>query len=177
MKKKISEITGKELPKKVKRNRNGKQGIDKSNGYKFIPNAERKTCYNCGNTNHIAIDCRKSKNKKTEIPGSSNRNSSVRYRPQNPCLHCGSRWHSIYTCIDYHSLYENFYDPLPKFNKSKHNDKKNTSPDKHIPVKKTNSESSDRVKSDKTNQNNSAANLNKKLSRRTQQVWVLKNSN
>ncbi|KAK1372595.1 hypothetical protein POM88_028788 [Heracleum sosnowskyi] len=48
LKKKISAVTGIKNEKIPKRHRNGKQGIDKSNGYKYIPNAPRKTCHTCG---------------------------------------------------------------------------------------------------------------------------------
>ena len=47
---KINDITGRIKSKPSKRNRNGKQGIDKSNNYAYIQNAPRKTCFNCGNT-------------------------------------------------------------------------------------------------------------------------------
>ncbi|KAK1360650.1 hypothetical protein POM88_045124 [Heracleum sosnowskyi] len=118
LREKVSDAIGKQNITTVKRNRNGKVGINKENNYKFIPNAPRKCCFNCGNSNHLAIDCRKSKKKVTEIPKSDVRSRSVFYKPQKSCFHCGSRWHSIYTCEEYHSLYHNFYDPLPKFNKS-----------------------------------------------------------
>ena len=72
LEKKINDITGKVKPKPPKRNMNGKQGIDKSNNYAYIQNAPRKTCFNCGNTNHLAIDCMKVKKKATEV-------SSFRY--------------------------------------------------------------------------------------------------
>ena len=162
----------------VKRNRNGKVGINKENNYKNIPNATRKTCFNYGNSNHLAIDCRKSKKKTTAVPKSDIRNRAVFYKPQNPYFHYGSKWHSIYICEEYHSLYYKFYDHLPKFNKSanfgksmnlKHactnsnTDKANpdgSNPDRPTFVKKT-----------------SAANNVKMHAKRTQQVWVLKNPN
>ena len=65
--KRISEITGKPLKKSVKRNRNGKEGINKKNNYQYIPAASRKTCHNCGTTIHLAIDCRKRKKKAKAI--------------------------------------------------------------------------------------------------------------
>ena len=39
--------------------------------------------------------------KKTEIPFSDKSGRSVRYKPENPCSHCGSKWHSIYVCTAY----------------------------------------------------------------------------
>ena len=113
--KKLSKITGKSERKGPKRNRNGKQGIDKENGYKLNSDAPKKRCFKCGNTNHLALDCRKIIRKKTEIPISDIGGRSVRYKPANPCSHCGSKWHSIYVCTAYHSLYHNNYEPLPKF--------------------------------------------------------------
>ena len=167
MKQKLSEVTHKPQVKSPKRNLNGKQGISKDSNYKFVPNAPRKTCFNCGNTNHLAIDCRRSKKMKTAIPESDVRGRSVFYKPQNPCFHCGSSWHSIYTCSSYHKLYHNYYEPLPKFNKvacvlnsvgftKSASDK--TNPDKGKTVKST--PDTQRLK------------LSKK---RAQQVWVLKN--
>ncbi|KAK1358784.1 hypothetical protein POM88_043258 [Heracleum sosnowskyi] len=50
LKDKICEVTDKEKEATVKRNRNGKVGINKENGYKYIPNAPRKSCFNCGST-------------------------------------------------------------------------------------------------------------------------------
>ncbi|KAL8125144.1 hypothetical protein AgCh_012717 [Apium graveolens] len=69
-KKKLCEVTDKPQVKSPKRNRNGKQGISKESNYKVVPNAPRKTCFDCGNTNHLAIDCRRSKKMKTAIPES-----------------------------------------------------------------------------------------------------------
>ena len=115
--KKLSNITGKSEKKGPKRNRNGKQGIDKVNGYKLNPDAPTKCCFKFGNTNHLALDCMKVIRKKTEILFSDKSGRSVRYKPENPCSHCGIKWHSIYVCTAYHSLYHNNYDPLPKFYK------------------------------------------------------------
>ena len=115
--KELSNITGKSEKKGPKRNRNGKQGIYKTNGYKMNPDAPRKCCFKCGNTNHLALDCRKIIRKKTEIPLSDKSGRSFRFKPENPCSHCGSKWHSIYICTAYHSLYHNNYEPLPKFYK------------------------------------------------------------
>ncbi|KAL8088262.1 hypothetical protein AgCh_038152 [Apium graveolens] len=50
--------------------KNGKQGISKDSNYKVVPNVPRKTCFNCGNTNHLAINCRRNKKRKTAIPES-----------------------------------------------------------------------------------------------------------
>ena len=125
--KKLSNITGISDKKGPKRNRNGKQGIDKKNGYKMNPDAPRKCCYKCGNTNHLALDCRKTIRKKTEIPLSDKSGRSVRFKPDNPCSHCGSKWHSIYVCTAYHSLYQDNYEPLPKFYKGTNYVKKKSS--------------------------------------------------
>ncbi|KAK1397405.1 hypothetical protein POM88_007268 [Heracleum sosnowskyi] len=56
LKDKIYEFSYKKKEPSVKRNRNGKIGINKENGYKYVPNAPRKCCFNCGNSNHLAID-------------------------------------------------------------------------------------------------------------------------
>ena len=65
LKKKLDDVKGTYKIKAPKRNRNGKQGINKSNNNAYVQNAPRKTCFDCGNTNHIAIDCRKNKKKET----------------------------------------------------------------------------------------------------------------
>jgi hypothetical protein len=176
---KISEVTNREVAATAKRNRNGKVGINKENNYKYIPNAPRKACFNCGNSNHLAIDCRKSKKKSTVFPESDIRNRSVNYKPQNPCFHCGSKWHSIYTCEEYHSLYYNFYDPLPKFNKSANFGKTVNVHKVHASVISDIDKATPDGNSVRTaNVNKSSAAMNAKLhAKRTQQVWVLKNSN
>ncbi|KAK1394100.1 hypothetical protein POM88_013156 [Heracleum sosnowskyi] len=61
---KICEVTDKKKEATVKRNKNGKIGINKENGYKYIPNAPKKCCFTCGNSTHLAIDCKKSLKKK-----------------------------------------------------------------------------------------------------------------
>ncbi|KAK1384550.1 hypothetical protein POM88_022285 [Heracleum sosnowskyi] len=71
LKEKVCEVTGKQKSPTIKRNGNGKVGINKENNYKFIPNAPRKCCYTCCNSNHLAIDCRKSTKKVTEIPSAN----------------------------------------------------------------------------------------------------------
>ena len=123
LEKKINDITGRVKSKSPKRNTNGKQGIVKSNNYSYIQNAPRKTCFNCGNTNHLAIDCRKVKKNETEVSSSDIRSRLVNYKPQNPCSHYGSKWHSIFLCNEYHSLYHKNYEPLPKFYQKDHSNK------------------------------------------------------
>ena len=44
--------------KNKKRNMDGKIIINKS---KFIYDTARKTCFKCGNSNHLALDCMKNK--------------------------------------------------------------------------------------------------------------------
>ena len=46
------------MPKIKKRNRNGKVRSDKSK-FSYVP--ERKTCFNYGNSNHLALHCRMNK--------------------------------------------------------------------------------------------------------------------
>ena len=134
LKKKLDDATGTVKTKAPKRNRNGKQGINKSNNYAYVQNAARKTCFNCGNTNHIAIDCRKNKKKETVMSRSDIRNRLVNYKPQNPCSHCGSKWHSIFMCNEYHNLYYNNYEPLPKFYRKANSDKADNVSHEHASV-------------------------------------------
>ena len=188
--KKLSNITGKSEKKGPKRNRNGKQGIDKANGYKLNPDALRKCCFKCGNTNHLALDCRKVIRKKTEIPLSDISGRSVRYKPENPCSHCGSKWHSIYVCTAYHSLYHNNYDPLPKFYKGTNYEKKKVASQIYKQVNRTAKLNSDGLNPDSINtdgtnpdevnlksKTSAASKINIKNVKRVQQVWILKNPN
>ena len=187
--KKLSKITGLSDKKGPKRNRNGKQGIDKRNGYKMNPDAPRKCCYKCGNTNHLALDCRKPIRKKTEIPPSDKSGRSVNFKPDSPCSHCGSKWHTIYVCTAYHSLYQDNYEPLPKFYKGTNYDKKKTSqvykqvnPTAKSTTDGTNPDSvkTDGISPDEVDlkSKTSAANkINIKHVKRVQQVWILKNPN
>ena len=68
--KKLDDVTGTVKARAPKRNRNGKQRINKTNNYAYVQDAPRKTCFNCGYTNHIAIDCRKNKKKETSMSSS-----------------------------------------------------------------------------------------------------------
>ena len=188
--KKLSNITGKSERKGPKRNRNGKQGIDKANGYKINPDAPRKCCFKCGNTNHLSLDCRKVMRKKTQIPLFDKSGRSIRFKPENPCSHCGSKWNSIYVCTAYHSLYHNNYEPLPKFYKGTNYVKKKISSQVYRqvnPSAKLNSDgiNPDSVKTDGTNpdevdlksKTSAASKINIKHVKRVQQVWILKNPN
>ena len=98
----------------VKRNRNGKVGINKANDYKHLPDAPRKRCHKCGNKNHLAIDC-KLDSPKAQSPKTSEskvyKPLKVLYKPDKPCYHCGSKFHSIYVCEEYHALYYDYYQP------------------------------------------------------------------
>ncbi|KAL8112866.1 hypothetical protein AgCh_020248 [Apium graveolens] len=110
LKHKLKEIRNVNKVKAAMKNRNGKEGVNKSNNYMPVPNAPRKKCYNCGNSNHIASFCRKNKNINSLPPKSGVKSQSVRFKPQNPCFHCGSLWNSIDTCKEYHSLYYDYYE-------------------------------------------------------------------
>ena len=74
----------------MKRNRNGKEGINKENNYQYVPAAPTKTCHNSGNTNHLAIDCRKSKKKTKAIHKSNTTRKAMNIKQDNPCSYCGS---------------------------------------------------------------------------------------
>ena len=187
--KKLSKITGLSDKKGPKRNRNDKQGIDKKNGYKMNPDAPRKCCYKCGNTNHLALDYRKPIKKKTEIPPSDKSGRSVNFKPDSPCSHCGSKWHTIYVCTAYHSLYQENYEPLPKFYKGTNYDKKKTSqvykqvnPTAKSTTDGTNPDSvkTDGISPDEADLKSKTSTANKiniKHVKRVQQVWILKNPN
>ena len=105
----------------------------------------------------------KPKKKITEIPISDVRNRSVHYKPVKACTHCGSIWHSIYTCKAYHDVFQNDYELLPKFSKKSNSDKSSNSvletcsSDKHV--------------------KDISATKNKFKNKRIQQVWILKNPN
>ena len=117
LKHKLKEVKNVNKEKPTRKNRNGKEGVNKSNNYKPIPNAPRKLCYNYGKADHLASFCRKNKGINVLPPKSGVKNKSVRFKPQNPCFHCGSVWHSIYTCKEYHSLYYDYYEIKPSLKK------------------------------------------------------------
>ncbi|KAL8126686.1 hypothetical protein AgCh_013813 [Apium graveolens] len=117
LKHKLKDVKNANKLKSSRKNRNGKEGVNKSNDYKPVPDAPRKTCHNCGSSNHLASFCRKNKNINPLPSKSGVKSQSVRYKPQNPCFHCGSLWHSIYTCKEYHSLYYDYYQIKPSLKK------------------------------------------------------------
>ena len=61
LKHKLKEIRNVNKVKDARKNRNGKEGVNKSNNYMPVPNAPRKKCYSCANSNHLASFCRKNK--------------------------------------------------------------------------------------------------------------------
>ncbi|KAL8089500.1 hypothetical protein AgCh_039101 [Apium graveolens] len=117
IKHKLKEVTSVNKVKVARKNRNGKEGVNKSNNYMPVHNAPRKKCYNCGNSNHVASFYRKNKNINSLPSKSGVKSQSVRFKPLNPCFHCGSTWHSIYTCKEYHSLYYDYYQIKPSLKK------------------------------------------------------------
>ncbi|KAL8103342.1 hypothetical protein AgCh_027783 [Apium graveolens] len=117
LKHKLKDVKNVNKVKSPRKNRNGKEGVNKRNDYKPVPDAPRKTCHNCGSSNHLASFCRKNKNINSLPSKSGVKSQSVRYKSQNPCFHCGSLWHSIYTCKEYHSLYYNYYQLKPSLKK------------------------------------------------------------
>ncbi|KAL8135039.1 hypothetical protein AgCh_009891 [Apium graveolens] len=164
----LKEIRNVNKVKAARKNRNGKEGVNKSNNYMHVPNAPRNKCYNCGNSNNLASFCRKNKNINSLPPKSGVKSQSVRFKPQNPCFHCGSLWHSIYTFKEYHSLYYDNY-------QIKHSLKKVTL----IPSSVKSDAKSD-IRFDKQHVSinsdiKSTANSNKlKKAKGSKQVWVLK---
>ena len=169
LKHKLKDVKNANKVKSPRKNRNGKEGVNKSNNYMPVPNAPRKKCYNCGNSNHLASFCRKNKDINSLPPKSGVKSQSVRYKPQNPCFHCGSLWHSIYTCKEYHSLYYDYYQIKPSLKKVS-----------IIPSSVSSEAKSDIANSNKKTVNinsdaKSAANVNKlKKAKGSKQVWVLK---
>ena len=96
-------------------------------------------------------------------PKSEAKTRNVRFRPENLCFHCGSLWHSIYTCKKYHSLYYDYYELKPSLRK------KIDSPSSASAKKSVNTNSD--INSDKS----SAASVNKlNKNKGSKQVWVLK---
>ncbi|KAK1401340.1 hypothetical protein POM88_000945 [Heracleum sosnowskyi] len=156
---KLKEVKSAMKPKGSKKNRNGKIGINKRNNHLPTGAAPRKTCYNCGSSNHLVNYCTKNKNINSLPSTSGVKNDYVRVRPQTLCTHCGSTWHSIYTCKSYHAIYHNYYELKP-----------------NLKWVRANSAS---VKSDNVSLNsvdsNSAAKTNTvKKDKGSKQVWVLK---
>ena len=95
---KLKDVHRKEKRKMSRKNRNGKVGVKKNENFVTPPNAPRKTCSNCGSTNHLANSCKKNKKINVFSSKSEFRNRTIIYKPQSPCFHFGSVWHSIHTC-------------------------------------------------------------------------------
>ena len=163
LKHKLKDVKNANKVKSPRKNRNGKEGVNKSNNYKSVPDAPRKACHNCGSSNHLASFCRKNKNINSLPSKSGVKSQSIRYKPQNPCFHCGSLWHSIYTCKEYHSLYYDYYQIKPSLKKVS-----------VVPSSISSDKKTVNIKSDVK----SAANVNKpKKAKGSKQVWVLKTNN
>ena len=163
LKHKLKDVKNVNKVKPPRKNRNGKEGVNKSNNFKPIPNAPRKLCYNCGKADHLASFCRKNKNINVLPPKSGVKKQSARYMPQNPCFHCGSLWHSIYTCKEYHSLYYDYYEIKPslkKVNFVPSGVKSDISTDKSVSI---NSDLKSAAKANKLNK-----------AKGSKQVWILK---
>ena len=73
----------------------------------------------------------RNKKKETAMSISDIRSRLVNYKPQNPCSHCGSKWHSIFMCNEYHNLYYINYEPLPKFYRKANSDQANNVSHEH----------------------------------------------
>ncbi|KAL8103712.1 hypothetical protein AgCh_028059 [Apium graveolens] len=78
LKHKLKEIRNVNKVKAARKNRNGKEGVNKRNNYMPVPNGPRKKCYNCGNSNHLASFCRKNKNINSLPPKLGVKSQSVR---------------------------------------------------------------------------------------------------
>jgi ribosomal protein S27AE len=159
LKHKLKELKSVKKQKVSRKNRNGKVGI--TTGTMLASYAPRKECYNCGSTKHLASFCTKNKNINSLPSKSEVKNDYVKTRPQTLCKHCGSTWHSIYTCRDYHAIYHNYYELKPNL--------------KWVRVNSAN------VNSDKVSLNsddkNSAAKADKvKKAKGSKQVWILKSN-
>ena len=159
---KLKEVKSAMKPKGSKKNRNGKVGINKRNNLLSTSFAPRKTCYNCGSANHLANFCTKNKHINSLPPKSEVKNDYVRTRPQTLCTHCGSTWHSIYTCKSYHAIYHNYYEPKP-----------------NLKWVRANSASikSDTVSLNSDNKDSAAKANNVKKGKGSKQVWILKTNN
>ncbi|KAK1373841.1 hypothetical protein POM88_030034 [Heracleum sosnowskyi] len=158
---KLKEIKSINKQKMFKKNKNGKVGINKRNDY--LPNsaAPRKTCHSCGSTNHLARFCKKDKNINSLPSTSGVKNDYVRIRPQTLCTHCGSTWHSIYTCKSYHAIYHNYYELKP-----------------NLKWVRANSASikSDNVSLNSVDSDTAAKANNVKKAKGSKQVWILKSN-
>ncbi|KAL8155955.1 hypothetical protein AgCh_001127 [Apium graveolens] len=169
LKHKLKDVKNANKVKSPRKNRNRKEGVNKSNDYKPVPDAPRKTCHNCGSSNNLASFCRKNKNINSLPSKSGVKSQSVRYKPQDPYFYYGSLWHSIYTCKEYHSLYYDYYQIKPSLKKVS-----------IVPSSVSADSKSDSVNSNKKNVNinsdaKSAANVNKlDKAKGSKQIWVLK---
>ncbi|KAL8108710.1 hypothetical protein AgCh_024977 [Apium graveolens] len=93
LKQKLKDLHMKNKRKRSRKNRNGKVGVN--GNYVTRPNAPRKTCSNCGSTNHLANSYRKNKEIKVVPSKSVFRNRTASYKPKNPCFHYGNRRNAL----------------------------------------------------------------------------------
>ncbi|KAK1396498.1 hypothetical protein POM88_006361 [Heracleum sosnowskyi] len=159
---KLKEVKSAMKPKGSKQNRNGKVGINKRNNHLPTSVAPRKTCYNCGSANHLASFCRKNKDINSLPSKSGVKNDYVRVRPQTLCTHCGSTWHSIYTCKSYHAIYHNYYELKPNLKWVRANSA---------------SVKSDNVSLNSVDSDSAAKANNVKKAKGSKLVWILKTNN
>ncbi|KAK1378425.1 hypothetical protein POM88_025169 [Heracleum sosnowskyi] len=158
---KLKEIKSVNKQKVSKKNRNGKVGINKRNDYLPNSDAPRKTCHSCGSTNHLARFCKKNKDINSLPSKSGVKSDYVRVRPQTLCTHCGSTWHSIYTCKSYHAIYHNYYELKPNLKWVRANSA---------------SVKSDTVSLNSVDSNSAAKANNVKKAKGSKQVWILKSN-
>ncbi|KAK1351389.1 hypothetical protein POM88_054394 [Heracleum sosnowskyi] len=156
---KLKEVKSAMKPKGSKRNRNGKVGINNRNNHMPNASASRKTCYNCGSSNHLARFCTKNKHINSLPSTSEVKNDYVRVKPQTLCKHCGSTWHSIYTCKSYHAIYHNYYELKPNLKWVRANSA---------------SVKSDNVSLNSDNADSAAKANTVKKDKGSKQVWILK---
>ena len=76
--------------------------------------SQKKGAISVATRNHLAIDC-KLDSPKAQSPKNSESKAykplKIIYKPDKPYYHCGSKFHSIYECEEYHALYYYYYQP------------------------------------------------------------------
>ena len=92
----------------------------------------------------------------------------------------GSKWHSIFPCNEYHSLYHENYEPLPKFYQKAYSNKaikgllKSTSININSELEKSENQV---INVFYWKKKSSTVHVNKVSRKRIQQVWIQKQSN
>ena len=76
---------------KKKKNRNGKEGFNKSSNYAFVQNAPRKVCQNCNSSNHLTHLCKRPIKEEVCKQAEQLKGSHYPFCDQFECMACNKK--------------------------------------------------------------------------------------